>query len=73
MVDAEGYIRLIDFGAAKIIKERTYTIVGTSYYMAPEVITGKGYSLTCDFWSMGVMLYEMVFCKLPFGENCDNP
>ena len=60
LVDDEGYIAINDFGAAKIIEERTYTIVGTAYYMAPEVITGKGYSNSCDLWSMGVILYEFV-------------
>ena len=60
IVEEEGYIKIHDFGNAKIIKERTFTIVGTPYYMAPEVITGKGYSSSCDIWSVGVMLYEMV-------------
>ena len=62
IVDDEGYIAITDFGYAKIIKERTYTIVGSPYYIAPEVISGKGYSLSCDLWSMGVILYEMIFC-----------
>ena len=73
IVDDEGYIAITDFGAAKIIKERTYTIVGTPYYIAPEVITGKGYSLSCDLWSMGVILYEMLCYEVPFGEHCNDP
>ena len=60
IVDHDGYLAIIDFGAAKIIKERTFTIVGTPYYTAPEVISGKGYSLSCDLWSMGVILYELI-------------
>jgi cGMP-dependent protein kinase len=45
MVDELGYPRLIDFGTAKILEERTFTILGTPHYMAPEVILGKGYGL----------------------------
>ena len=73
MVESEGYIKLLDFSGAKIIKERTFTICGTPYYMAPEVIKGKGYSISCDLWSMGIMLYEMICCELPFGEECEDP
>ena len=42
-------IELIDFGISKILNGRTYTIVGTPHYMAPEVIVGKGYSLSADY------------------------
>ena len=44
MIDEDGYPKLIDFGTAKIIEERTYTLLGTPQYMAPEVILGKGYN-----------------------------
>jgi len=40
MVDKKGYAKLIDFGTAKIIENRTYTIIGTPHYMAPEAIRG---------------------------------
>ena len=48
MIDSEGYPKLIDFGTAKILKQRTYTMVGTPHYMCPEVIKGIGYGLTAD-------------------------
>jgi cGMP-dependent protein kinase 1 len=73
MIDEEGYPKLIDFGISKILNGRTYTIVGTPHYMAPEVITGKGYSLTADYWSLGIMLYEFVCCSVPFGEDEEDP
>lgn len=49
IIDDEGYPKLIDFGTAKVINGRTYTLVGTPHYMAPEVILGKGYSVTADY------------------------
>ena len=49
MVDEEGYLKLIDFGTSKIVNGRTFTIVGTPHYMAPEVIIGKGYGVSADF------------------------
>lgn len=73
MVDDEGYLKLIDFGTAKFIKGKTYTIVGTPHYMAPEVIKGSGYSQTVDLWSMGVIIYEFIEGNLPFGENEEDP
>jgi cGMP-dependent protein kinase len=53
MADAQGYPKLIDFGTAKVIDTRTYTIVGTPHYMAPEIITGKGYDGKVDYWALG--------------------
>jgi cGMP-dependent protein kinase len=73
MVDEMGYPKLIDFGTAKAVRGRTYTIVGTPHYMAPEVIIGKGYGLNADFWSVGVMLYEFICGGVPFGEEEEDP
>ena len=41
--------------------------------MAPEILTGKGYSYSVDFWSLGVMIYELTFSQLPFGDNENDP
>mmetsp|Transcript_29488 Transcript_29488/g.5330 ORF Transcript_29488/g.5330 Transcript_29488/m.5330 type:complete len:134 (+) Transcript_29488:179-580(+) len=60
MIDEYGFPKLIDFGSAKIINGRTFTIIGTPHYMAPEIILGKGYSQSADIWSMGIILYELV-------------
>jgi cGMP-dependent protein kinase len=73
MVDEEGYLKLIDFGTAKILQDKTYTTVGTPHYMAPEVITGSGYGLSADLWSIGIMMYEFIEGSLPFGENEEEP
>ena len=73
MIDKEGYPKLIDFGTAKIIESRTFTLVGTPHYMAPEIIKGSGYGFQADMWSLGIMLYEFVCGGVPFGENEEDP
>jgi cGMP-dependent protein kinase len=73
LVDHQGYLKLVDFGTAKGIEGRTYTVVGTPHYMAPEVILGKGYDYSADFWALGVMLYEFMSGMLPFGDDLKSP
>jgi len=60
MVDSEGYPKIIDFGTAKFIAERTYTVIGTPHYMAPEILMGRGYGIAVDVWSLGIMLFEFL-------------
>ena len=68
---------MIDLGTAKMLAQengfRTFTIIGTPHYMAPEVVQGKGYSFGVDIWALGVILYQMVCGKLPYGENLNDP
>jgi len=79
MVDDVGYVKMIDMGTAKFLKgkspagNRTFTIIGTPHYMAPEILTGKGYSLNVDLWSIGVCLYEFMCGMVPFGEEAEDP
>lgn len=73
MVNVKGFIKIIDFGTVKEIKDRTSTIIGTSHYMAPEITKGEGYSFEVDIWSIAVCMYEFVCGKLPFGEEYDDP
>ena len=58
MIDEFGYLKLIDMGTAKILKSsqgvsKTFTILGTPHYMAPEILKSKGYGLAVDLWSVG--------------------
>ena len=73
MILTNGYMKLIDFGTAKVMKDKTNTIIGTPQYMAPEVIMGDYYSFEIDFWSVGVCLYEFYCGNVPFGENASDP
>jgi len=76
MLDAQGYLKLIDFGIAKKLEEgktRTYTMIGTPHYMAPEVMRGHGYGTEVDVWSLGVMCFEFVCGYLPFADDLDDP
>jgi cGMP-dependent protein kinase len=63
MVDNKGYLKLINMSTSKIIRtennqmSKTFTIIGTPHYMAPDIILGKGYNNLVDLWSLGVCLY----------------
>jgi len=72
MIDKNGYLKLIDFGTAKMITDFTQTIIGTPHYIAPEILYGKGYSLTSDHWSIGVSMYEIFYGSYPFGNSAND-
>lgn len=73
IVDEEGYVKLVDCSHSKIVSGRTYTIVGTPHYMAPEMITGRGYTHAVDLWSTGILLYEFCCGGVPFGDEEEDP
>ena len=68
ILDNEGNIKLTDFGLSKLVKpkEMTYTLCGTKEYLAPEIIQGQGYDKTCDWFSFGVVVFEMFLGYHPF-------
>ena len=70
MIDSNGYLKMIDFGTSKVLSltDYTSTVIGTPHYIAPEILLGKGYSLSCDFWSLGICMYEIFYGKYPFGN-----
>ncbi|XP_030642447.1 cAMP-dependent protein kinase catalytic subunit PRKX-like [Chanos chanos] len=71
LLDCEGHIKLTDFGFAKKLVDRTWTLCGTPEYLAPEVIQGKGHGLAVDWWALGVLIFEMLSGYPPFFD--DNP
>ena len=73
MIDENGYLKMIDFGTAVILRDFTNTIVGTPHYIAPEILVGKGYGFTADYWSIGITAYEIYFGYYPFGQKAHDP
>jgi serine/threonine protein kinase len=64
LIGKDGHIKLTDFGLSKILNDsndKTYTICGTPEYLAPEILFDKGYDKTCDWFSFGVIIFEL-FC-----------
>jgi cGMP-dependent protein kinase len=73
MINASGYITLIDFNTCREIKDLSSTLAGTPHYMAPEILIGKGYGLSVDYWSIGVLCFYLYFGYLPFGNGMNDP
>lgn len=66
LIQNSGYITVTDFGFCKMVDGRTWTLCGTPEYLAPEVILSKGYGKAVDWWSFGVLVYEMNAGYPPF-------
>ena len=73
IVDENGYPKVCDFEYAKKVEGRTNTVVGMPHFMAPEVILGQYYGIGADFWSLGVLLFEMTQGNVPFGPGAQTP
>lgn len=69
LLNSDGYLKLTDFGFAKIIEHRTYTLCGTPEYIAPEVLLNKGHGKPVDWWTLGILIYEMIVGYPPFVDE----
>jgi serine/threonine protein kinase len=66
LLDRHGHIKITDFGFAKEVPDITWTLCGTPDYLAPEVVASKGYNKSVDWWSLGILTFEMLAGHPPF-------
>merc|ERR1711915_879064 len=59
LIDREGHVIITDFGFAKKVLDRTWTLCGTPDYLAPEIIQSKGHTKAVDWWALGILIYEI--------------
>ena len=72
LIDELGYPKIIDFGFAKRLDSpRTWTLCGTPHYLAPEMVTSQGHGFAVDWWSFGVLVYEMLIGTPPFNADSE--
>jgi CRP-like cAMP-binding protein len=72
MIDGEGYPKIVDLGFARVIVDKSYTFCGTPDYLAPEIIMSKGHNHAVDYWSYGVLVYEMLVGHAPFRKSAQS-
>jgi serine/threonine protein kinase len=69
LLDNVGYIKITDFGFAKRVAFKTYTLCGTPEYIAPEVLLNKGHGKGVDWWTLGILIYETLAGQPPFVDD----
>lgn len=69
LLDRHGHVKITDFGFAKDVPDITWTLCGTPDYLAPEVVASKGYNKSVDWWSLGILIFEMLCGFTPFWDG----
>uniref|UniRef100_A0A7S2I1P8 cGMP-dependent protein kinase n=1 Tax=Alexandrium andersonii TaxID=327968 RepID=A0A7S2I1P8_9DINO len=69
LLDSKGYCKVTDFGLAKFVIGHTYTTCGTPDYFAPEMVMGAGHTNAVDWWTLGVLVYELMMSDTPFSAQ----
>ncbi|RKF83452.1 cAMP-dependent protein kinase type 2 [Golovinomyces cichoracearum] len=69
LLDRHGHLKITDFGFAKKVSDITWTLCGTPDYLAPEVVSSKGYNKSVDWWSLGILIFEMLCGYTPFWDS----
>ena len=69
LFDHKGFLKLVDFGFAKVLEGQTYTVCGLPEYLAPEILLNTGYGKEIDWWAFGCLLYELLVGISPFYEK----
>jgi len=69
LIESDGYLKLTDYGFAKVVEGRTYTLCGTPEYLAPEILLNKGHGKPVDWWCLGILTYELLAGIDPFTDE----
>jgi len=69
LLDSQGHVKITDFGLSKKLREKTFSFCGTPEYLAPEILKEQGHDHSVDYWSLGILIFEMLSGTPPFVET----